>query len=171
MPKTPLRNIRIDDELWDAAKATAEKNGETVTQVIRRALSAYVKGNGAVLAVLATLLLLSACGGEEPAAQTTSTQTTTAEVSDVAASTTPPFEDPDAEARALAGECYSTVYMPTRSEYAHLVEDISSQTIDLATALVRIPDPSEGCDGNDVQNLTWLETRAHDALGATATPS
>lgn len=41
---TPLRNVRIDDDLWNAAKERAAENDETVAQVIRRALREYVKG-------------------------------------------------------------------------------------------------------------------------------
>ncbi len=44
MPRgTTLRNVRIPDALWDAAKANAEKRGESVSDVIRRALERYVK--------------------------------------------------------------------------------------------------------------------------------
>jgi predicted HicB family RNase H-like nuclease len=39
---TPLRNVRIADDLWDAAKAAAAHRGETVTDVIERALRDYV---------------------------------------------------------------------------------------------------------------------------------
>lgn len=39
---TPLRNVRVPDDLWALAKATAKARGETVTDVIRRALVAYV---------------------------------------------------------------------------------------------------------------------------------
>jgi hypothetical protein len=41
-PKTPLRNIRVPDDLWTAAKAKAESRGETVTDVLIRALRRYV---------------------------------------------------------------------------------------------------------------------------------
>lgn len=41
-PKTPLRAIRIEDELWERAKAAAHNRGETVTDAIRRALREYV---------------------------------------------------------------------------------------------------------------------------------
>jgi len=42
-PKTPHRTIRIDDTLWKAAQAAAEREGKTVTDVIREALTRYVK--------------------------------------------------------------------------------------------------------------------------------
>lgn len=42
-PKTPARSVRVRAELWDAAKAKAEERGETVTDVIVRALERYVK--------------------------------------------------------------------------------------------------------------------------------
>ena len=41
-PKTPARSVRVPQTLWDAAKERAEDNGETVTDVIVRALSEYV---------------------------------------------------------------------------------------------------------------------------------
>lgn len=41
-PKTPARSVRVPQELWDAAKTCADRNDETVTDVIVRALSEYV---------------------------------------------------------------------------------------------------------------------------------
>ena len=41
-PKTPLRNVRVSDELWQAALFKAEERGETVSDVVRRALERYV---------------------------------------------------------------------------------------------------------------------------------
>lgn len=41
-PKTPLRNVRVDDQLWaDAQKVTAEQ-GTNVSEVIRHALWKYI---------------------------------------------------------------------------------------------------------------------------------
>lgn len=42
-PKTPLRAIRVPDELWQAAQAEAAANGESVSDVVRHALELYVK--------------------------------------------------------------------------------------------------------------------------------
>lgn len=42
-PKTPLRNVRVSNELWEAALVKAEDRGETVSEVVRRALERYVK--------------------------------------------------------------------------------------------------------------------------------
>lgn len=42
-PKTPLRAIRISDELWLAAQAKAADNNESVSDVVRGALEKYVK--------------------------------------------------------------------------------------------------------------------------------
>jgi predicted transcriptional regulator len=39
---TPLRNIRVPDELWDAAKAKAEADGRSVSAVLVEALRRYV---------------------------------------------------------------------------------------------------------------------------------
>jgi hypothetical protein len=41
-PKTPARAVRVPDDLWHAAKSATAANGETVTDVITRALRRYV---------------------------------------------------------------------------------------------------------------------------------
>lgn len=41
--QTPLRNIRIPDHLWHAAQERAAERGETVTDVVVRALTRYVR--------------------------------------------------------------------------------------------------------------------------------
>jgi predicted DNA binding CopG/RHH family protein len=38
----PARAVRVPDPLWDAAKARAAERGETVSDLIRRALQRYV---------------------------------------------------------------------------------------------------------------------------------
>lgn len=40
---TPPRSIRVPDELWKSAQAKAAERGETVTDVIVKALERYVK--------------------------------------------------------------------------------------------------------------------------------
>lgn len=40
---TPLKSFRIPAALYEAAQAKAEERGETVTDVVRRALERYVK--------------------------------------------------------------------------------------------------------------------------------
>lgn len=40
---TPLRNVRISDDEWNAAKAVAASRNETLTKVVRDALARYVK--------------------------------------------------------------------------------------------------------------------------------
>lgn len=42
-PKTKVRTIRIDDDLWRAAQAKAAEHGESVSDVIRRGLARYVR--------------------------------------------------------------------------------------------------------------------------------
>lgn len=42
-PATPHRSVRVPDELWEAAKRAAADNGETVTDVLLRALKRYVR--------------------------------------------------------------------------------------------------------------------------------
>jgi hypothetical protein len=41
-PKTPMRGLRVPDDLWAAAKAKAASEGRTVTDVIITALRRYV---------------------------------------------------------------------------------------------------------------------------------
>jgi predicted HicB family RNase H-like nuclease len=43
-PKTPSRNVRVPDDLWHAAMSKALDRGESLSDVIRRALENYVKG-------------------------------------------------------------------------------------------------------------------------------
>jgi len=47
MVKQPMvvRNIRVTARLWDDAKAAAEQNDETISDVVRRALTDYVEKN------------------------------------------------------------------------------------------------------------------------------
>ena len=42
-PKTPLRNIRVDDELWAAAMAAADSRGESLSEAIRKFLKRYAR--------------------------------------------------------------------------------------------------------------------------------
>jgi predicted HicB family RNase H-like nuclease len=42
-PRTPLRSFRIPDALYEAAQAKAAEKGESVSDVVRRALERYVK--------------------------------------------------------------------------------------------------------------------------------
>jgi hypothetical protein len=44
-PKTKTRGFRIPDDEYAAAQAAAERKGETLTDVVRRALVAYVRRN------------------------------------------------------------------------------------------------------------------------------
>jgi predicted CopG family antitoxin len=42
-PKTPLRSFRIPDDVYKAAQVKAEAKGESVSDVVRRALERYGK--------------------------------------------------------------------------------------------------------------------------------
>lgn len=42
-PATPNRTVRVPDELWEAAGRVAEDRGESLAEVIRRALERYVR--------------------------------------------------------------------------------------------------------------------------------
>jgi len=39
----PRRTIRVPDPLWDAAMKKAERRGETISDVVRRALEHYLE--------------------------------------------------------------------------------------------------------------------------------
>lgn len=43
---TTLRAVRVPDELWHAALAQAEREGVTVSAVIRKALEDFIRGSG-----------------------------------------------------------------------------------------------------------------------------
>jgi len=40
--KTPIRNIRISDEIWDDIVLLAHKNDQTASDVVRHALFTYI---------------------------------------------------------------------------------------------------------------------------------
>lgn len=42
-PKTPVRSFRVDDEVYDAAKAKADREGESLSEVVRRLLEEYAR--------------------------------------------------------------------------------------------------------------------------------
>lgn len=42
-PKTPKRGVRVPDDLWQAVKKKAHDRGETITDVIIRALKRYLR--------------------------------------------------------------------------------------------------------------------------------
>lgn len=42
---TPLRSVRIPDEIWKPAKEIAASRGETLSEVIRKALAEYITKN------------------------------------------------------------------------------------------------------------------------------
>lgn len=44
-PATPLRAFRIPDELYSAAKAKAEAEGRSLSEVVRSLLDRYVKSH------------------------------------------------------------------------------------------------------------------------------
>ena len=43
---TDRRSVRISDEVWAAAQAVAAERGESVSDVVRRALAGYVARHG-----------------------------------------------------------------------------------------------------------------------------
>lgn len=42
VPGTPVRTVRIPDDLWTALRIRADERGETVTAVVLRALRLYL---------------------------------------------------------------------------------------------------------------------------------
>lgn len=46
VPVTKLRNVRVDDKLWEQAKRIAAGRRETLSAVIKRALVEYVERHG-----------------------------------------------------------------------------------------------------------------------------
>lgn len=49
---TKVRHVRIADELWDAAKETTAGQGDTIPDVLRLALRAYVADPTATIVAL-----------------------------------------------------------------------------------------------------------------------
>jgi len=62
-PKTPGHTVRVPDDEWIPAKELAAEEGETMTDVIRKALRKYVAG-----AVLGALILASFAGSAQASA-------------------------------------------------------------------------------------------------------
>lgn len=46
VPVTKLRNVRVDERLWNEAKRIASERRETLSAVIKRALVEYVERHG-----------------------------------------------------------------------------------------------------------------------------
>lgn len=44
-PKTPMRSMRVPDDVWKAAQAEAERRGESVTAAVVKFLKRYGKGS------------------------------------------------------------------------------------------------------------------------------
>lgn len=42
-PATPVRTVRVPDEVWEALRQRADERGETVTDVVLRALRRYLR--------------------------------------------------------------------------------------------------------------------------------
>jgi hypothetical protein len=42
--RTPLRNVRVPDDVWNAAKERSEREDVPLSQLIRRVLGAYADG-------------------------------------------------------------------------------------------------------------------------------
>jgi len=42
---TPHRTIRIESDLWDAAKEAAKERGDNLSDIIRKTLEQYVQDN------------------------------------------------------------------------------------------------------------------------------
>jgi hypothetical protein len=138
-PKTATRSIRIEDELWAAALAATKERGDTISDVVRKALSAYVRAGSAILVAVATMLVLAACGGREDAPAGTVTQQTVdvpqvaESTSDVSATTsTPPAVEskPLGEAFAVGRDATLKVTMLEPGVYAAEMTSSTLVTLD-----------------------------------------
>lgn len=43
--RRPPRSVRVADDLWERAKAKAERRGETISEVVVTALTEYVEAD------------------------------------------------------------------------------------------------------------------------------
>ena len=122
---------------------------------------------GVTALVLVMVATLSACGGsDQPSAGKTlsvddARKTVAAQQS----------ADADAQARAIAGECFSMEFDPTRSEYREhestLVNGTDAEKVVAYKAfLAWLPDPSTGCVDRDVQKLQQSSENATKFLAA-----
>lgn len=73
-PSTPHRTMRIPNDEWDAIKRQAAVEGSTATDVVRKAVRAYLAKGAVILAVVA---LLAGCGTAKYDATPTVTVTPT----------------------------------------------------------------------------------------------
>jgi hypothetical protein len=64
MPKNPMKNrvVRVSDRIWDAAKARADANGESISDAVRRSLERYAKPVIEVSITAPSGLTCSSCG-------------------------------------------------------------------------------------------------------------
>lgn len=46
MPKTPIHTVRLDDELWQAARQKAAETNRTLSEIIRSGLAAWIQQSG-----------------------------------------------------------------------------------------------------------------------------
>jgi len=60
-PKTPARSVRVPDEEWLPAQKIAKETGETMTDLVRRALRQLVSTT-----VLGSMLVIGAMSGTRP---------------------------------------------------------------------------------------------------------
>ena len=60
-PKTPARSVRVPDEEWLPAQKIAKETGETMTDIVRRALRQLVS-----TAVLGSMLVIGGMSGTRP---------------------------------------------------------------------------------------------------------
>lgn len=44
-PKTPVRTVRVEDEIWEPAKAQAKSEGRNLSEVIRELLAEWIDPN------------------------------------------------------------------------------------------------------------------------------
>lgn len=58
---TTRRTVRIEDGLWESAKAVADANGENLSEVIRRALMEYMGVSEEAVERVARAMASEAC--------------------------------------------------------------------------------------------------------------
>ena len=147
MQTTP-RAIRIPDELWDQALDATQRRGETISDVVRDALSAYVKAVGVLVLVLAALLGLTACGSSDPAPVVTKSLAAQQPAGE-------PVDEPAASPSASATPaCWSSAASTWMDDYNAVITDSAAAV----AVLDALPDAHYGCTAADVADLV----RAHD---------
>lgn len=151
MTNTPLRTLRIDDDLWKQVKVAAAKEGTDVSSWVRAHLRAALRAMSAVFVAVLAILTLGACGGQDdatlPAAERSASP---------APSVTVTTSEPVAAESEPVDECWTD---PTGDPTAwqNVFNEISGDPVRAVAFLESLPATSAGCGDADRASLAYAE--------------